>query len=409
MDIALLAQTLAAALAPALRSLLAGDLSGVPGTTRHLWKLLQPQVEARPAALAAAETLGRKPEDGRARKALADRLVEILEADFRLAGELAEILYADRPRGSTRSRPDRRGGIFEVTRERAAEDFDSPSPHPPTLGLPSPVGEPESAVDVRFTTYTPAAVRPETWATLLAYCHLPSAAEAVEKDRKGRLGGSPSRSEGASLQAIARGTEITVVPEVTGARFNPPRASFLWLEDWYRAEFRFQATPLSSGAPEARLSGWVSFYVGPVLVGETPIGFRVSPQADSGEAKPAEPSTASPYQAIFVSYSHLDTVIVEQLERAYKALGNSYLRDVEMLRSGQEWNPALLEKIDEADIFQLCWSKSAGASRYVKQEWQHALARGKPSFIRPLYWEKPMPEPPPELAAIHFSYYEVGR
>jgi hypothetical protein len=153
----------------------------------------------------------------------------------------------------------------------------------------------------------------------------------------------------------------------------------------------------------------VSFYVGPVLVGETAIGFRVSPQADSGETKPAEPSTASPYQAIFVSYSHQDTVLVEQLERAYKALGNSYLRDVEMLRSGEEWNPALLQKIDEADIFQLCWSESASASQYVRQEWQHALARGKPSFIRPLYWEKPMPAPPPELAKIHFAFYEIGK
>jgi len=153
----------------------------------------------------------------------------------------------------------------------------------------------------------------------------------------------------------------------------------------------------------------VSFYAGPVLVGETPIGFRVSPQADSEEARPAEPSTASPYQPIFVSYSHQDTVIVEQLEKAYKALGNSYLRDVEILRSGEEWNPALLKKIDEADIFQLYWSKAASVSEYVTQEWQHALARGKPSFIRPLYWEKPMPDPPPELAKIHFAFYEIAK
>ena len=51
------------------------------------------------------------------------------------------------------------------------------------------------------------------------------------------------------------------------------------------------------------------------------------------------------------------------------------LRDVEILRSGEEWSPAPLQKIDEADIFQLCWSQTASDSQYVKREWQHALAR----------------------------------
>jgi len=414
MDISLLAQTLVAALAPALKSLMAlGALSGVSARAHALWSRLRPLVESRPAARAAAEDLAERSEARQAQEAFAKHLKEILESDPGLAFEMAELLSTDRPRGSTRSRPGRREDSFEVVRERRMDDLNAgagaerlESLSLPTFELPSPAAAPEPATEVRFTTYTPAAVRPETWATLLAYCHLPEAAAAVEMDRKSRLGGSPLRSEGAGRQKIARGAEITVVPEVTGCRFNPPRLSFLWEEDWHRAEFRFQAS-LPAGIVEAQLAGSVSFYVGPVLIGETPIGFRVSPQADSAEVQPAEPSTASPYQAIFVSYSHQDTVIVEQLEKAYKALGNSYLRDVEILRSGEEWNPALLKKIDEADIFQLYWSRAASASKYVTREWQHALARGKPSFIRPLYWEKPMPDPPPELAEIHFAFYEV--
>lgn len=120
-------------------------------------------------------------------------------------------------------------------------------------------------------------------------------------------------------------------------------------------------------------------------------------------------SSASVYQAIFVSYSHQDTVIVEQLEKAYEALGLQYLRDVRLLRSGEEWNPALLQKIDEADIFQLCWSKPAKRSPNVRKEWKHALKRKKRSFIRPLYWDLPMPSPPAELAKLHFAYYAIGK
>ena len=95
------------------------------------------------------------------------------------------------------------------------------------------------------------------------------------------------------------------------------------------------------------------------------------------------------------------------LEKAYKALGNEYLRDVNTLRSGEEWNPALLKLIDESEIFQLLWSEAARQSPYVRQEWQHALGLSRRQFIRPVYWKKPMPSRPPELSAIHFAYVNL--
>ena len=85
-------------------------------------------------------------------------------------------------------------------------------------------------------------------------------------------------------------------------------------------------------------------------------------------------------------------------------LGMQYLRDVQFLRSGEAWNQAIMKKIEEADIFQLCWSSHASQSPYVEQEWRHALHQARPSFIRPVYWEKPMPAPPDQLATMHFAY-----
>ena len=63
--------------------------------------------------------------------------------------------------------------------------------------------------------------------------------------------------------------------------------------------------------------------------------------------------------------------------------------------------------IDQADIFQLCWSQSAKKSPYVEREWRRALMRNRESFVRPLYWEDPMPPPPAELASLHFARYEI--
>jgi hypothetical protein len=271
-----------------------------------------------------------------------------------------------------------------------------------------------SAARIQFTAYHPKDVRPETWYTLLAYVHLPEALAAVQSDSRTRLGpqaGNAGQGRSQATQTIAHGAEMVVVPELPGCRFNPPRASFLWLEDWHRAEFRVQATPEQPGfALGQAVNGRVAFYVGPVLVAEVPIWTHVQEEADVSAADlPDTQVTTDPYQRIFLSYSHKDTLIVQHVEQAYTVLGMQSLRDVRVLRSGEEWHPALLRHIEQADIFQLYWSHNAKHSTYVEHEWRHALKQTRPSFIRPLYWEQPMPDPPPELAAIHFAYFPLDR
>jgi hypothetical protein len=195
---------------------------------------------------------------------------------------------------------------------------------------------------------------------------------------------------------------------MTGCRFNPPRANFLWLEDWHSVEFKVQASPdLPGFEPGVATNGKLAFYVGPILIAEVKFWAYFSEDTEPIAAPAYSEVTDDAYQSIFVSYSHNDTSIVEQLEKAYRALGMQYLRDVAILRSGEEWNPALLRKINEADIFQLCWSNAAKSSVYVEQEWRHALNLQRSHFIRPTYWEQPLPEPPPELASIHFAYLDL--
>ena len=100
--------------------------------------------------------------------------------------------------------------------------------------------------------------------------------------------------------------------------------------------------------------------------------------------------------------------VANQLEKAYRALGMEYMRDTKILRSGEEWLPTLFESIEQAEVFQLLWSRAAKRSSSVSREWQHAMGLGRRFFIRPVYWERPMPAPPKELADIHFVYLELG-
>ena len=110
-----------------------------------------------------------------------------------------------------------------------------------------------------------------------------------------------------------------------------------------------------------------------------------------------------------------DKFIVEQFEEFGRSLGDEYLRDLTELRSGEVWSDRLFEMIRAADVFQLFWSKNAMSSAFVSQEWRYALSLGRSNFIRPVYWETPLPEdrqadlPPEELRRLHFQNLNFAR
>jgi hypothetical protein len=161
------------------------------------------------------------------------------------------------------------------------------------------------------------------------------------------------------------------------------------------------------------VEGSIACYVGPLLIAEVRFSVVVlEPGAHTAAEAPEAVTSAKMYQAVFASYSHADAAVVEAVETACQSLGMDYLRDVMKLRSGQNWSNQILRMIDEADIFQLFWSSSSSESPYVEQEWRHALnliSRKGATFIRPIYWEKPLARVPSELSRIHFAPVDFSR
>jgi hypothetical protein len=106
--------------------------------------------------------------------------------------------------------------------------------------------------------------------------------------------------------------------------------------------------------------------------------------------------------------------VVNEFERFAATLGDRYLRDAMDLRTGQQWRDELRRFIDEADVFQLFWSSSSMRSPYVREEWEYALSLGRPNFVRPTYWESPLPKsagedlPPPDLKRLHFQRISIS-
>jgi hypothetical protein len=275
--------------------------------------------------------------------------------------------------------------------------------------------------DVRFTVYRPAAVEPERWCELLVYAHRaegpiedggwqPDLSDTVRGEALQALGDVASAYRTATedaAQPVVRHTQLEFVPEVDGFRFNPPRIVLDWAEELHRAHFRMKA---DAALAETTARGQLTIFNGPLIIAQLALVIRVSAKVPAEE--PVR-SAVAPYRRVFASYARTDTAVVRRLRDYARALGDDYLIDVADIRAGEQWEPRIEQLIAQADVFQLFWSWNAIASEYVQREWRYALSLGRPNFIRPVYWEEPLPEapdrglPPPELRAVHFQRVPV--
>lgn len=84
------------------------------------------------------------------------------------------------------------------------------------------------------------------------------------------------------------------------------------------------------------------------------------------------------FQKIFISYSHKDESTVKFFAKAFQAQGVDYFFDRHYLKAGDVYPLKIIEYINSADLFILCWSKNAAESDYVTLERRQALELAYP-------------------------------
>jgi hypothetical protein len=257
-----------------------------------------------------------------------------------------------------------------------------------------------------FTSHYPREVALHEEDRLLVFIALEATAAQVEAMAAERLGtrhGEYRVARAPTPTKLKRGARLTIIPNLPGFRFDPVSVTAEWLFDIQCYEFRLRA---EDAQPGLAVNGYITILEGPVLRGEIPmaifVGTTHQPPAGSEHFTRAD---VRAYRDTFPSYSRKDEHVVHACETVVEAGGDRFLRDVRKLRSGEEWEPRLLELIDQADVFQLFWSRNAAESPQVEREWRHALTLRpeRPNFIRPVYWS-PKPYPiPPELQPINLG------
>jgi phage FluMu protein gp41 len=261
---------------------------------------------------------------------------------------------------------------------------------------------------VEFTAGYPGRMSPTTQAPLFIYIHTEAMKAAVEQRLRiqGDQFGERLRSSDAEANSlIPLGTPLEVTPRIHQLAVSPTQQQVTWSGELEELSFhlRFSGPPgeqtISAGFVEITTSG--------LPIAQLPISIVVDPS--KAKAK-IEFASAKTLERIFASYSHQDADVVQACKAVYRALGIQLFVDKDNIPTGKEWWQVLRASIANHDLFQLFWSRTSANSSNVADEWRLALAlrpaKGE-QFLRPVYWERPMPAPPQELALIHFGYLDL--
>jgi len=388
------------------------------GNPRSIWQL---DLSATPSA--ALRTLQQVIERCLSRH-VSDRFTSVMELALRLlplapTDSIGQRLWRGRlkrtpmyPERNSRNKKPGSSGI-EVRGPFLRTGADNPSE--PLIASRLMGGASQLLDGVQLSVFRPRRVQPGLDYRVLAFVHrnrfanAPDPMDEVQRQAEQMLKQASAEEVVAPIGAahgVPHESTLTFVPLAEGVEFIPPRRMIRWRDGVQHAEFRLRAGPGANGLRRGRMS----VYLGALLIGDVPLQLRVSNDAPAlGEV---ERVSAPAYRKVYAACSGLDDLIAGQIEALSDAFADSFLTDLNQLRTSEQWSQRLAEMIREADVFQLFWSDNAMGSAFVRGEWEYALALGRTGdFIRPVYWDMPRPEapglPPPNLARFHFQYVGV--
>jgi hypothetical protein len=219
------------------------------------------------------------------------------------------------------------------------------------------------------TAFAPKKLRRGSPELVRIVIHQPKDLQAVIKAARKLDPRTDSAPSGMRIGDIDIGSSVGVALEVRGAAGDGALQRRTWAGEPLDFNFSFE--------PDADVKQAV--FLARVFVNDAQIGVLAFTRPVGGASKkphsPGDRVRLKRHKRVFLSYSSKDRATVAAIATAYKAAGVEHFFDRTSLKSGEEWSPRLKREIDRADLFHLCWSKSAAASQWVHKEAEHALTR----------------------------------
>lgn len=233
------------------------------------------------------------------------------------------------------------------------------------------------------------------------FTHLPDKAEQARKHAEEfdadalRLGVTSLPTE------IHRGTMLTFELMIRELTVHDPVQELVWRG---RTEsVQFEVSVPSRFRPRTVI-GTVLVSQASVPIGHVRFKLRVVKKKRKADTRPVPNGDPKRYRMAFISYASENREEVLKRVQMLPAVGIRYFQDVLDLDPGDRWARKLYERINASDVLFLFWSTAARDSEWVRKEWKYGLKKKGDDFIRPVIIEgPPFPEPPSELAHLHFG------
>ncbi|HEY6231203.1 MAG TPA: toll/interleukin-1 receptor domain-containing protein, partial [Pyrinomonadaceae bacterium] len=261
--------------------------------------------------------------------------------------------------------------------------------------------------EVNTSVYAPRQAAPGDDFVVEVFAHLPS-------EDKQKLMAKVKRSnpyakkliEETLEELIERGSSLTFTLTMKGLDIDEPQQTRPWKGETIHIQF---GVSVPAAMQPRDMFGLLVVSHGRLPVGHFRFAFRIVPVGSKQTAAPVSLETVQQYKQAFISYAHEDRAEVLKRVQMLGILRQKFFQDFINLKSGDKFEPKILDYLDKCDVVYLFWSTAASKSEWVKKEVLRAVARHQgqddaPPKIYPVIIEGPPPAPPPEeLNFLHFD------
>lgn len=264
-----------------------------------------------------------------------------------------------------------------------------------------PNAEQDNQQTINACLYAPSEVCPNKSFIIRVYMYLPHEQDAVDTKIK-EIDSTAVKKEYKPLDLpVKEGAKLSVQLKLSeGVQCKETRKSVIWRNRYTDCSF---LAKLVDPCVES-IDGVAYLFVNDAPAGE--LLFTI----DVTETQPRDLYArveAHRFTKIFISYAHQDEMQVRGIAEGCRMLGKDFFFDKYTLGPGERFKEKIIDYINHADLFVLCWSKNAAESEWVGIEREHALQlinNGNSSLtIYPLCLRPEAPLPPDMSDTYHFG------
>lgn len=228
-------------------------------------------------------------------------------------------------------------------------------------------GKKEKSELINASAYAPAEIKPYKNFIVRIFLHKPEESNSIDMSVKDVDKSAVKKANKPLDIPVKENDRISVQLSLTdGTIIDEPLQNVVWRGRYIECDFICKLTD------DDLSSIWGKAVIG---VNSVPCG-HLKFELDVVRNEPRKvyaKAEVKRFSKIFISYAHADYHQVRGIAEGCKMNGSDYFFDRHTLKAGDIFKDKILQYIDNADLFVLCWSKNAAESEWVQIERKYAL------------------------------------